>query len=482
MEQRQSAIVNGSLDNGHPAVGVLHSGGKAACTATLVGSKTVLTAAHCVVTENAPYKLLSPVHFYVGGFKGTKYVASSVAVHANYAGGNKSDIAVVRLSKSVTNVTPMIIANQGPVTGEKVTLVGYGKTSEKADDFGTKRKATNVVYSITTQTYSLKGTSSGHGNICNGDSGGPTFIWRGNREVVLGVHSTKTNFCGYAGTDMRVDAFYNWISMQALGDLQSDIPQDTQPPQVKIMSPLSGAQVSNNLVVKVTAMDDQQVARVALFVGGKKSGEKTSPPYDFTIKDLAAGSHTLEAVAFDKAGHSSSSTITVIRKNAPPPSPNTRSPFGGTCTKNMDCVSSICIAGSAGYCSKMCQTAQDCPGGYTCDNAICRRAGAPPTKGAYGAACDGPAQCDSGLCAVDAVTGQRFCTMFCDLSHDTCPQSAMCQPAGQTAVCAPLHDGMDWDEDGMTGGCSVSGAAASSSGPLWLLALFLLAARRRPRR
>src|SRR5262249_21761151 len=40
-------ITDGTRDSGHPAVGQLRGGGKS-CTATLIASRTVVTAAHCV--------------------------------------------------------------------------------------------------------------------------------------------------------------------------------------------------------------------------------------------------------------------------------------------------------------------------------------------------------------------------------------------------------------------------------------------------
>lgn len=48
LARTSQAIVNGQFDSGHEAVGALLQSQGSLCTATLVGQRTVLTAAHCV--------------------------------------------------------------------------------------------------------------------------------------------------------------------------------------------------------------------------------------------------------------------------------------------------------------------------------------------------------------------------------------------------------------------------------------------------
>jgi uncharacterized protein YkwD len=199
-------ITDGQPDFGHPTVGELSSGG-AGCTATLVGKRTVLTAGHCVPSQSAVFVL-----------NGQSFPSAKVFRHPNYGGGNYSDIAVVILQQAPP-VAPSPIANFAPHVGQPITLVGYGKTGENASDYGTKRVGTNTISDLSGTTLSFQGAT----NICNGDSGGPTFVNVGTppQEVVVGVHSTKSGFCGAGGNDMRVDAYYKWISQVAAGDVVS---------------------------------------------------------------------------------------------------------------------------------------------------------------------------------------------------------------------------------------------------------------------
>jgi len=153
----RSSIVNGAAENGYAAVGALRSissthGGN--CTATVIGAFAVLTAGHCVTEDVAPYRALSQVTFYVGGPSGTAYSAASVAVHPNYGGPNRSDVAVVRFSQRVVGAAAMALASTAPKNAEAIALLGFGLTGPGQGSFGTKRKATNVIDEIGTTLFS----------------------------------------------------------------------------------------------------------------------------------------------------------------------------------------------------------------------------------------------------------------------------------------------------------------------------------------
>jgi uncharacterized protein YkwD len=196
-------ITSGQPDNGHRSVGSLKSGGSA-CTATLVGKRTVLTAGHCVKGPSAEFKL-----------DGQTYHSSQIIKHPGYGGGNNNDIAVVILQQAPQGVSPSPVMVSAPHVGQHITLVGYGRTSEQGNDYGTKRMGTNTISQLGSTTFKFQGGS----NVCNGDSGGPTFVNLGGQEVVAGVHSTKNGYCGSGGTDMRVDSYLGWITQSAQNDV-----------------------------------------------------------------------------------------------------------------------------------------------------------------------------------------------------------------------------------------------------------------------
>ncbi len=222
INQVHQAIVNGSVDQDHQAVGVLLSGQDVACTATLISRNTVLTAAHCVTDAAAPRQILDHVEFFLGGLNGRSIKANSVTVHPKYEGGKQADLAVVQLSENVDHVSPMTIAKQMAQPGEAVLLLGFGKTGEHSGQFGVLRQATNVIGQVADQTMVIYGADGENGNLCDGDSGGPTLASRQGTEILIGVHSSKGGTCGQQGHDVRVDVYNAWITREAGGEITSE--------------------------------------------------------------------------------------------------------------------------------------------------------------------------------------------------------------------------------------------------------------------
>ncbi|HYO69758.1 MAG TPA: Ig-like domain-containing protein [Archangium sp.] len=105
------------------------------------------------------------------------------------------------------------------------------------------------------------------------------------------------------------------------------IPADVVPPTVAIQSPASGATVSGQQSVMVTAQDDRSIGRVELLVDGTlvSTSSSASGPISWNTTTSATGSHVLVARAYDTAGNQTDSApVQVIVDNtAPPPSAGT---------------------------------------------------------------------------------------------------------------------------------------------------------------
>jgi predicted amidohydrolase len=96
-------------------------------------------------------------------------------------------------------------------------------------------------------------------------------------------------------------------------------PVDQTPPAVSLTSPASGGTVSGSVSVTATASDNVGVASVRFSVDGTQLGANdTTIPYSISWDSTTAanGTHTLAATAYDAAGNSTSSTITVNVSNA----------------------------------------------------------------------------------------------------------------------------------------------------------------------
>jgi len=87
---------------------------------------------------------------------------------------------------------------------------------------------------------------------------------------------------------------------------------DTSPPTITITSPQKGATVQTGFTITANASDDQGVLRVDFSIDGQKVGSATSAPYMFTSAPLGAGSHVVEATAYDAFNHTSDSVMVTL--------------------------------------------------------------------------------------------------------------------------------------------------------------------------
>jgi len=406
------------------------------CTATLVGKKTVLTAAHCV----------QPGGSYTFKLGSQSYAAASVQRHSNYGGGSY-DIGLALLSSEPQGVTPSPVATTAPSVGDTITLVGFGATScnvgamgqvSCTQDAGVKRIATNKIHSRSSIEFTFIGSGGGVGSTCKGDSGGPAFATLNGQEVVVGVTSRGDMPCGKTAIDTRVDPFVSWIEQKAGGDDEKGgttppppppPPDDTEPPRVVIVEPVAGSVIQASVTVKATITDDKGVLKAELVVDGVVQASLAQSPFEFPAA-LTPGSHLLEVVGYDAAGNQGKASVNVTVPGGTPEAPGEPAP--------------------------------------------------PP--GSYGTACEDDADCQSGMCAEDPDLGIRYCTQTCQpgqWGEGACPENAACLPTNvsDTHVCGPPPGQTPMLQGGLLGGCSLYGGRARRIDPgLAVLALVLLLA------
>jgi thermitase len=109
------------------------------------------------------------------------------------------------------------------------------------------------------------------------------------------------------------DAAGNSGSSSAVSVTVSNTPPDTTAPTVAITAPASGATITGTTPVTVGATDDVAVTKVELYVDGVLNSTDTTAPYSFSwaTSGVAAGTHALQARAYDAAGNIASATINV---------------------------------------------------------------------------------------------------------------------------------------------------------------------------
>jgi V8-like Glu-specific endopeptidase len=195
-QTNQTRVINGTKLSSSQlaAMGRLswvdNEGYEQVCSATLIGPRTIITAAHCV--KNSSLGMLTSQTF---GPIGGKTYSVKLQIHPAYrmalnypqSFALTNDLAIGTLSQTVTNVTPATVTNQIPVKGQKILFAGTGQPSfNRAYGYSQVIMVGNL--GLTQRALTSKKQAADHG-----DSGGPNFmIDSSNRIYLIGVNSTST--------------------------------------------------------------------------------------------------------------------------------------------------------------------------------------------------------------------------------------------------------------------------------------------------
>jgi secreted trypsin-like serine protease len=203
-------LINGTIvdKKDYPHIVLIKSNSGGRCTATIVGERAILTAAHCAGT-NATVSFTT---------KGKTYKAK--ITRSKYYNSRDHDLSIGVTTEAIEDVEPASIGGEA-IKNEKIRIFGYGCRRPGGSDGmdGNLRtgEATITGYS-NLDMVSRKGAA-----LCYGDSGGPAFQeLEDGTMVLLGVNSKgnirDTNYNTRTDLELSKDFFE-----QVADDNQIDI-------------------------------------------------------------------------------------------------------------------------------------------------------------------------------------------------------------------------------------------------------------------
>jgi V8-like Glu-specific endopeptidase len=444
VETREDAIIGGTIAMGDPAVvsmAVRYGGYQSVCTGTLIGPKTVLTAAHCINAYGTNVAYYAAFGTYSSSPTRAVQVAQQYR-HPSYRGG-AWDFGLLRLTQPVLDVAPIPL-NETPMTssliGRPIRHVGYGITAPNTNGDGIKREVTYNLRSI--QQYTIESGAQGK-QTCQGDSGGPGFMVLpgSNREVLVGVVSYGDENCAYQGFDGRVDVALNWI--------RTTMAQWETP-----------TCATDGQCVQGCTPIDQDCACAANGVCGE---ECLDPSFD---PDCPRDCVQNNICSLQPCGRPDPDCV----------------PEGGYCSAAVQCRDRLCITdrqNPLAYCSKPCGGNEDCPEGMECAGNVCQ-VKQKPERQLYETCYRGQEFCVEGVCTGPAG-GISRCVKPC-LATSDCPSGSVCEAgADSQRFCRPgdlrftnvVLEARPIVEGPLAAGC------ASTAGLAWALGAVLPLLRRR---
>jgi secreted trypsin-like serine protease len=243
-----NAIANGEVvsDGRYPfavkliATGIPTAAGgrrNSSCSGGLISPHWVLTAGHCF--RNAQNVRVSrTVARKNTAVIGRADLTGDAGQQANVVAVKQSgstDVALARLDRAITGITPLRVSRSVPHVGDKVRLTGFGLLDNDATKEPSKLHTGRfTVASVSKSVLGLSGSvPRSNTSPCPHDSGGAYFTEKqGGTAVVVAVVSHGPD-CPHTGPDVgsRIDTVASWITSIIGKDLlSSSSPSPRAPP------------------------------------------------------------------------------------------------------------------------------------------------------------------------------------------------------------------------------------------------------------
>ena len=211
------------------------------CGGSIIDSKWILTAAHCVDGKSPQELQVALGVFDLEHDSGEIIGVKTIHVHPSYQVGadENNDIALLELQSQTTQPKVALVSSssESPV-GADATVIGWGLTDPNNDNsyVAILREVTMPI--VSNETCSVKygseltssmmcaGLAEGGKDSCQGDSGGPLLVQIGNEWKQAGIVSWGTGCAaaGYYGVYSRVAELRAFVDQYVTTD---ETPVDT---------------------------------------------------------------------------------------------------------------------------------------------------------------------------------------------------------------------------------------------------------------